>query len=84
MKLFFTTITAVAITATSAFAMITPEDRAMNADQRINGIEAVGEKVTLSPLFKLQGRGAISEGETITVTLVETQAYAESIEIGRQ
>lgn len=77
MKLFFTTITAVAITATSVFAMMTPEDRALNAEQRANGIEAIGDKVTLTPLFKLHGSGAISEGETVTVTLIDTGSHAE-------
>lgn len=84
MKLFLTTITAIAITATSAFAMITPEDRAVMADERANGIDAMGQEVTSKPLFKLQGRGAMSEGDTETVTVIGTGNYEESSETGRR
>jgi|GEM_PF-2252759 hypothetical protein len=82
MKLFFTTITAVAITATSAFSMITPEERATIEDQRANGIEAMGEEVTFTPLFNLPGPSSITEDETVTVTLIGTDTYEENNDIG--
>jgi hypothetical protein len=84
MKLFLTTITAVAITATSAFAAFTPEERIAFEEQRANGIDAMGQEVIITPLFNLPGPSAIAEGESVTVTQIGTDTYEESDDIGRR
>ncbi len=84
MKLLLTSIAAATIAATSAFAVTTSEDRAFDAAQRANGITSIGQEVMIEPVFKLSGRSAISEGNTVTVTLVDTKSYDETDNVGRR
>lgn len=84
MKLFATTIIAATITATSAFAMLTPEDRAIMEEQRNGEVETIGTEITYEPLFNLTGPSAPTEGDFVTVTLIETGSYDESTDIGQR
>ena len=84
MKLILTTIAAATITATSAFAVTTSEDRAVDQAQRTNGIMSIGQEVTFEPVFKFSGRNANSEGDSVTVTQVVTKAYDEADSFGRR
>lgn len=84
MKLLLTALTAATVTATSAFAVTTPEDRAMLAEQRLNGIEAIGQEVMVVPAFELEGRAAIfDESAKVTKTVVDNKTYDESNSVGR-
>jgi hypothetical protein len=66
----------------AAFAAFTPEDRIVFEEQRANGIDAMGQEVTITPLFNTTGPSAISEDETVTVTLIGTDTYEERNDIG--
>jgi hypothetical protein len=84
MKLFLATVAVATIAATSSFAAITPEDRIVLEEQRANGIDAMGEEVTITPVFNLTGPSSITEGDTVTLTLIGTDTYEENNDIGRR
>lgn len=84
MTRFIALVAAATVTATSAFAVTTPEDRAKILDQKANGIETIGQEVMFVPTFELEGRAAIfDESSKVTKTLVDGPTYDESQTGGR-